>query len=54
MSYMSRLYQDLREHFINHPDDLVEGKKIQLEVDTYKGRKAIDFFITKEFVANFS
>jgi hypothetical protein len=46
MGYMKRLLTDIQDYLIEHPDEVV-GNSIHIEVDTFEGRKLIDYVLTE-------
>jgi hypothetical protein len=46
MGYMKMLFMDIQEYVQEHPE-VVVGDSIRIEVDTFEGRKWINYIVTK-------
>ena len=47
MGYMKAMFMDIQDYLENHPDEKIAGKTIHIEVDTYQGKKWVDYVLTE-------
>jgi hypothetical protein len=52
MGYMKRMSMDVQEYLKEHPEEKIVGHKIHIEVDTFEGRKWIDYKVVNADTEN--